>query len=318
MISRCFVGSVNVEEDILYQWRQRRRLEEARRDAKSEETRTQVHTTTLDAGMETGIPGMGTGPDRTGIRMNNKATKPDSIGSRPDNAGMGIAAGIGTGLGVGIVEPMLAPYWLAGAAVTKHEEREKEIGTLTDLGVVCSSREEHGGVKSPSGSTSSSPRVNRKDEVVGTDCSSHICTVKEQQLHTTDKQPTITENLIPLSQQQQGEEELGATKNQSTIPPSSKGPETGSSSSDIEDETETTPMNQSMISESTPISVTQLNQPKAVIQAYTPNLHGDRYHGLDLEGGISVEESSYWTITPCGSPDSGQTPHNLGPLINEV
>ncbi len=315
---------MNVEEDILYQWRLRRRLEEARRDAKSEGMRTQVYTTTLDAGMETGISGMGTGPDRTGIRIDSKAAKPDSIESRPDDAGMGIAAGIGTGLGVGITEPILAPYQLAGATVTKHEEREKDIGTLTDLhvGVVCSSREEHGGVKSPSGSTSSSPRVNRKDEVVGIDCSSYTCTVKEE-WHTTDKQPTSTkfntENLIPLSQQQQqqGEEGLGATKNQSTIPPSSKGPETESSSSDIEDEPETASVNQSM---SIPISVTQLNQPTTVIQAHTPNLHGDGYHGnngLDL-GGVGVEESSYWTITPCGSPDSGWTPHNLGPLINEV
>ena len=124
---------MNVEEDMLYQWRLWRRLEEARREAKSKGTRTQVYTTTLDAGMETGIPGMGTGPDRTGIRIGSKAAIPDSMGSRPNDVEMGIVASIGTGLGVGITEPMLAPYWLAGAAVTKHEEREKDIGTLTDL-----------------------------------------------------------------------------------------------------------------------------------------------------------------------------------------
>ena len=112
--------SVDVDEDILYQWRLRRRLEEARREANSEGTRrTHLHTTTLDAGMENGVPGMGTG-------------------QRMSSIGAGLSG-----------RTMLAPYLPAGATVTKHEEREDGIGTLIDLGVVSSSSEEHGGVKSP-------------------------------------------------------------------------------------------------------------------------------------------------------------------------
>ena len=93
---------MSVEEGILYQWRMRRRLEEARREAKSEETRTtQVHTNTLDPGMENRVPGMGTG----------QVLGTERIGRTMD--------------------PTLAPYPLAGAAVDEHGEREKLIGTLT-------------------------------------------------------------------------------------------------------------------------------------------------------------------------------------------
>ena len=202
MTSRRFIGSMNVEEDILYQWRLRRRLEEARREAKSKGIRTQVHTTTLDTGMKTRVPGMGTGPDRTGIRMGSIAARCENAGmgiTGADGAGMGITAGIGTGLGVGKIKPMLALYQLAGAAATEHEGREKDIGALTDLGVVysnsSSSWKEHGGVKSPSSSSSttsssgsgSNPRVSEKDEVVETDCNSHSSNAKEEQ-HTTNNQ----------------------------------------------------------------------------------------------------------------------------------
>ena len=297
-------GSLNVEEDILYQWRLRRRLEEARREAKSEGTRTtHVQQTTLDTGMETGIPDLGTGQGTSSIRTGR-------IG-RP-------------------MEPVLSP--LAGAAVTKCAEREEVIGTLTGLGVVGSSSEEHGRVESPTPSSttttsSSSAGVNKKDEVVEIDrSSSHTCTAEEEQHTQMDKQQTSTntgtENLTPDPLGEGEEEGLGASQNQNTIPPSSRGPEDRSSSSDVEGEPKTAPVNQSVISESTLTSETQLNQPTTVVlQAHTPSLHGDGYHGndgLDLEGGAGVEESSYWTISPCGSPDSGQTPPSLGPLINEV
>ncbi len=260
--------------------------------------------------METEVPGMGTGQGMSSI---------------------------GTGRVGGIMDPMLAPYPLAGAAVIEHEEREKLIGTLTDLGVVGSSScsEGHGGVKSPSTSSSSSttspsssssPRLDKKAEVVGSDFTSHTCTAKEEQLTSADNRHQSSanvENLTPgpLSQQQGEEEEK--SKNQ-TIPPSSKGPENGSPSSNVEGESKTAPSNQSMISKSTLTSVTQLNQPITVLQTHTPSLHGDEYlgnDGLDLEGSVGVEESSYWTISPCGSPDSARTPHHpssLGPLINEV
>jgi hypothetical protein len=306
------VAAVSVEEDILYQWRLRRRLEEARREAKSEGTRrTQVHPNTPDPGMETGVPGMGTGQG-----MSN----------------------IGTGLVGRIMDPMLAPYPLAGSAVTEHEEREKLIGILTDLGVIGSSScsEGHGGVTSPStssstnpsSSSSSSPRVDKKDEVVGSDFTSHTCTAKEEQLTSADNKhqsSTNTEKLTPgpLSQGEE-EKEPGGCKNQNSFPHSSEGPEDGSSSSNVEGEPKTAPTNQRMISESTLTSVTQLNQPTTVLQPHTPSLHGDGYHGndgLDLEGSVGVEESSYWTISPCGSPDSARAPYHpgsLGPLINEV
>ena len=307
MSSRCVAGAVSVEEDILYQWRMRRRLEEARREAKSEETRTtQVHTNTLDPGMETGVPGMGTGQ---GMR------------------------GIGTGRVSRTMDPMLAPYPLAGAAVAGHGEREKLIGTLTDLGVVGSGScsEGHGGVKSPptssssTASSSSSPRLDEKEEVAGRDFNSHTCTAEEEQHTSPDNQhqtATNTENLTPgpLSQQQGEEEDRpGGCKNQNSIPHSSKEPEDGSSSSNVEGKPKTDSANQRMISEST-LTI----EPTTVGQTRTHSLHGDRYcgnnDGLDLEGSVGVEESSYWTISPCGSPDSAQTPHpsSLGPLINEV
>ena len=328
--SRCARGRVNPDEDILYQWRLRRRLEEARREVKfvseqgsrqfqpppshtltslaplqhnrTDMTRDIIHSddqptkdahtlttgiagntsasakttgldnwTTLDGGMETGGPDMGTGS--------------------ADN-GFGIG-GSGTGL--------------SQDAVTKHEHREKDIGTLTDLDGVCTDK--HGGLKSPS----SSPRVNKKDQVVQTD---PVFIAKEEETGYKESMSTNTENLPPLSEQGEG---LGATKNHSTIPPSSKQPEARSSSSDSEEEPETA-VNQSMISETTLTCVTQLNQPTTVVQVHTPSLHEDKCHGsdhLDLEQGAGVEESSYWTITPCGSPDSGRT-HSLGPLINEV
>ena len=312
MSSRCVAGAVSVEEDILYQWRMRRRLEEARREAKSEATRTtQVHTNTLDPGMETGVPGMGTGQGMISI---------------------------GTGRVSRTMDPMLAPYPLAGAAVPEHGEREKLIGTLTDLGVVGSGScsEGHGGVKSPptssssTASSSSSPRLDKKEEVAGRDFNSHTCTAEEV-LHTSPanqhQAPTNTETWIPgpLSQQQGEEEEgPGGCKNHKSIPPLSKGLERdASSSSNVEGEPKTAPANQRMISEST--LTIELNQPIATTtgQTYSPSLHGDGYHGnngLDLEGSVGVEESSYWTISPCGSPDSAQTPHpsSLGPLINEV
>jgi hypothetical protein len=290
------VAAVSVEEDILYQWRLRRRLEEARREAKSEGTRrTQVHPNTPDPGMETGVPGMGTGQG-----MSN----------------------IGTGLVGRIMDPMLAPYPLAGSAVTEHEEREKLIGILTDLGGVGSSScsEGHGGVKSPSTSSSTNPSS-----------SSSSPTAEEEQHSSKDRKyqsstKFSTENLTPGPLRQQlGEEEKGpgGCKNQNSIPLSSKGPEDGSSSSNVEGKPKTAPTNQSMISESTLTSVMQLNQPTTVLQTHTPSLHGDGYHGndgLDLEGSVGIEESSYWTISPCGSPDSARTTHpsSLGPLINEV
>ena len=305
MSSRCVAGAVSVEEDILYQWRMRRRLEEARREAKSEATRaTQVHTNTLDPGMETGVPGMGT---------------------------QGMSSS-GTGCVSITMDPMLAPYPLAGAAVAEHGEREKLIGTLTDLGVVGSGScsEGHGGVKSPptssssTASSSSSPRLDEKEEVAGRDFNSHTCTAEEEQHTSPDNQhqtATDTETLTPgpLSQQQVEEEEgPGGCKSKNSIPPSSKEPEDGFSSSNVEGEPNTTLVNQRMTSESM-LTI----EPTTVGQTYTPSLHGDRYHGndgLDLEGGVGVEESSYWTISPCGSPDSAQTPHpsSLGPLINEV
>ena len=164
--------SVDVEEDILYQWRLRRRLEEARREANSEGTRrTHPHTTTLDADMENGVPGMGTG-------------------QRMWSIGVGLSG-----------RTMLAPCPLAGATVTEDEEREDGIGTLTDLGVVSSSSEEHGGVKSPntttttSCSSASSPGVNRRDEVVMTDSNSHTCTAKE----AMDKQQTSAANMEDMT-----------------------------------------------------------------------------------------------------------------------
>ena len=40
-------------------------------------------------------------------------------------------SGIGTGHISRSMDPMLAPYPLAGGAVTEHGEREKLIGTLT-------------------------------------------------------------------------------------------------------------------------------------------------------------------------------------------
>ena len=217
------------------------------------------------------------------------------------------------------------------------EKREKLFGTLTDLGVVgsgsCSGG--HGGVKSPptsssTASSSSSPRLDEKEEVVGRDFNSHTCTAEEEQHTSADNQhqaSTSTENLTPgpLSQQE-GEEEVGpgGCKNQNSVSPSSKGPEDdGTSSSNVEGEPKTLPSNQSVMSASTLTSATQLNQPTSVGQTHTPSLHGDEYHGndgLDLEGGVRIEESSYWTISPCGSPDSAQTSHpsSLGPLINEV
>ena len=240
---------------------------------------------------------------------------------------------IGTGRVSRTMDPMLAPYPLAGAAVDEHGEREKLIGTLTDLGVVDSGScsEGHGGVKSPptssssTASSSSSPRLDEKEEVAGRDFNSHTCTAEEEQHTSPDNQhqtATNIETLIPgpLSQQQ-GEGEPGGCKNQNSIPPSSKEPEDGSSSSNVEGEPKTAPSNQRMISESTP--TIELNQPTTVGQIHTPSLHGDGYHGNDglyLEGSVVVEESSYWTISPCGSPDSPQTPHpsSLGPLINEV
>jgi hypothetical protein len=310
------VAAVSVEEDILYQWRLRRRLEEARREAKSEGTRrTQVHPNTPDPGMETGVPGMGTGQG-----MSN----------------------IGTGRVGRIMDPMLAPYPLAGAAVTEHEEREQLIGTLTDLCDVgsssCSEHEGHGGVTSQSSSSTTtssssiSPRVDKKDEVVGSDFTSHTCTAEEEQHTSTDSKHQSstkfnTENLTPGPLRQQLDEEEkgpGGCKNQNSIPPSSKRPEDGSSSSNVEGEPKTAPTNQNMNSESTLTSVTQLNQPTTVVQTRTPSLHGDGYHGndgVDLEGSVGVEESSYWTISPCGSPDSARAPYHpgsLGPLINEV
>ena len=341
--SRCGRGRVNPEEDILYQWRLSRRLEEARREVKfvSEQGSRQfqpppshtvtslappqhnrnmacdmihsddqptkdVHTvttgiaswhgnalasantnglnygTTLDGGLMTGVPGLGTGSARN--RM-----------------------GTGTGLDSGIVEPILHPYPLAQAAVTKHEDREKNIGTLTDLCGVCSDK--HGGLKSPN----SSPRVNKKDGVVQTD---PTFSAKEEETICKESMSTNTENLSPLSEQGEG---MGATKNHSTSPLLSKQPEAWSSSSNREKELEIS-VNQSMISETTLTSVTQLDQPTTAVQAHTPIVQEDKCHGsdrLDLEQGVGVEESSYWTITPYGSPDSGRT-HSLGPLINEV
>ena len=303
MSSRCVAGAVSVEEDILYQWRMRRRLEEARREAKSEPTTTTlVHTNTLDPGMETVVPGMGT---RQGTNS------------------------VGTGHVNRTMDPMLAPYPPAGAAVAEHGEREKLIGTLTDLGVVGSGScsEGHGGVKSPptssSSTASSSSRLDEKEEVAGRDFNSHTCTAEEEQHTSPDNQHRTvmnTETLTPgpLSQQQGEEEDRpGGCKNQNSIPPSSKEPEDGASSSNVEGEPKTAPANQRMTSEST-LTI----EPTTVEQTHI-SLHGDRYHGndgLDLEGSIGVEESSYWTISPCGSPDSAQTPHpsSLGPLINEV
>ena len=338
--SRCGRGRVNPDEDILYQWRLRRRLEEARREVKfvseqgsrqfqpppshivtslappqhnrnmtwaiihsDDQSTKDVHTlttgiaswcgntlasaglddgTTLDGGMKTGIPGMGTGSA---------------------SYGMGFT-GTGNGLGGG---PILHPYPLSQAAVIKHEDKEKDIGTLTDLdGVV---RDKYGGMKSPN----SSHRVNVKDQVVQTD---PAFTAKEEETTCKESMSTNTENLPPLSEQGEGQ---GVMKSHSTIPPSGKQPEARSSSSDSEEEPETA-VNQSMISETTLTCVTQLNQPTIVVQAHTLSLHEDKCHGsdrLDLEQGAGVEESSYWTITPCGSPDSGRT-HSLGPLINEV
>ena len=254
--------------------------------------------------MENGVPGMGTGK---------------------------VLNSIGTGR---VSRTMLAPYPLAGAAVAEHGEREKLIGTLTDLGVVGSGNcsEGHGGVKSPptssssTASSSSSPRLDEKEEVAGRDFNSHTCTAEEEQHTSPDNQhqtTTNTENLTPgpLNQQQGEEEGPGGCKSQKSIPPSSKEPEDGSSSSNVEREPKTAPANQRMISEST--LTIELNQPTTVGQTHTLSLHGDGYHGndgLDLEGSVGVEESSYWTISPCGSPDSAQTPHpsSLGPLINKV
>ena len=178
--------------------------------------------------METGVPGMGTGQGMSRI---------------------------GTEV---VSRTMLAPYPLAGAAVTEHGGKEKLIGTLTDLGVVGSGScsEGHGGVKSPptssssTASSSSSPRLDEKEEVAGRDFNSHTCTAEEEQHTSPDKQhqtATNTENFTPCPlSQQQGEEEEGPgdCKNQNSIPPSSKGLEKdASSSSNVEGEPKTAPAN---------------------------------------------------------------------------
>ena len=338
--SRCGRGRVNPEEDILYQWRLRRRLEEARREVKfvSEQGSRQfqpppshtltslappqhnrnmtwdiihsddqptknVHTLTTgiaswcgNTSASTKTTGLNNGTTLDGTRVPGMET--GSVSN-----GMGFT-GTGNGLGGG---PILHPHSLSRAAVTKYEDREKDVGTLTDLDGVCTDK--HSGLKSPN----SSPGVNKKDQVVQTD---PTFTAKEEETTCKESMSTNTENLPPLSEQGEG---MGATKSHSTIPPSSKQPEARSSSSDSEEEPETA-VNQSMISETTLTSVTQLNQPMTVVQEHTLSLHEDKCHGsdrLDLEQGAGVEESSCWTITPCGSPDSGRT-HSLGPLINEV
>ena len=176
--------------------------------------------------MENGVPGMGTGQVLNSIETGHVSRTMDAT---------------------------LASYPLAGAAVAEHGEREKLIGTLTDLGVVGSGScsEGHGGVKSPptssssTASSSSSPRLDEKEEVAGRDFNSHTCTAEEEQhtsAHNQHQTATNTENLTPgpLSQQQGEEEEgPGGCKNQNSIPPSSKEPEDGSSSSNVEGEPKT-------------------------------------------------------------------------------
>ena len=187
---------MNPEGDILYQRRLRRRLEEARREAKfvseqgsrqfqpplshiitslappqhnrnmtwdiihsDDQSTKDVHTLTTGIADPVPIPGIPVFTPPSSVVPSSSPALADVFPHQPASYGMGFTA-TGNGLGGG---PILHPYPLSQAAVIKHEDKEKDIGPLTDLdGVV---RDKYGGMKSPN----SSPRVNVKDQIVQTD-----------------------------------------------------------------------------------------------------------------------------------------------------
>lgn len=197
-------------------------------------------------------------------------------------------------------------------AAIKREEREGDIRAID------ASRKE---VRSKGNQTTGNQNVpgsvaNIKNQVVQTD--PLTCAVAEVKCTAcNERMLSNDDNLPPPSLSQQGER-LGVTEVQSALPPpEGERSDSKSSSDDTEGEQKAASTNQNLISETTLNRVTQSNQGAAtcISQVHTPSFYKQKSCGDDE--GAGVEESSCWTITPCGSPDSPSI-HDLDPLVNEV
>ena len=82
-------------------------------------------------------------------------------------------------------------------------------------------------------------------------------------------------------------------------------------------------VDQSLVSESRPVLVSPIytiehtTSPQAIMTDCAEEKYGGGGEVQVRENDGGVDESSCWTVTPCGSPDS-KHPHSIGPLLNEV
>ena len=136
-----------------------------------------------------------------------------------------------------------------------------------------------------------------------------LCEVKEGQGGATNH------NFVPPCTEVQ--ERQRTIINDSTVPrlPSDRGEGPQPLPPQIEPKEETS----SLVCETTPTGLDVAHRTRQTPSPCLEEVKGDGggYDGCGHQGGGAAGESSYWTITPCGSPDSGRA-HSIGPLLNEV
>lgn len=251
------------EGDILYQWRLRRRLEEARREAQlvSEQAK-QFQPQLPPPPIHAILP--------RHRHLSCDIVHCDTCGRQPVNQ-----VHPGTGLANGFIAPVLHQQPASG---NEDNDRESDRDTggrvLTKLVGVCS-------VEDGIPKSLEMPCIRMRDQVVQTDQS--LTAEMQEVIHKEEDQSLPLHPRGAKFSSPPSEAEEGATVNHSVDP------------------------------ETTLTSVTQLDETASGGEG----AHNPDHREGDCGGGQGAGESSYWTITPCGSPESG-VPQSIEPLLNEV
>lgn len=346
------LSQLRPDEDILYQWRLRRRLEEARREARLVgEQAKQFHpqpANKRDPSLSPLQPQwlLASGSHPTGSEVHTKTgltdmgTRVSGIGNRLTSMGNRLS-GIGIGLGV---DRRNGEVTLVGctpqvAEIDKHKDRGNCFNggstKLSDLGAV-----EDDSNELPSGPPT------KKDSVAQTDPTEALCDEPTSKAKGESVCPVRTRTPPSLSGLEAEASRAAAVQygSASSLSEAGKGPQTTLNQDLIIPskgavEKPGTVINHcgvpppSNLSDVPTASTPSLEPEEDVKDSrLTPELAASRLEdqstlqqtpSMSLEqgnqggGSVATGESSHWTITPSGSPDSRRG-RSIGPLLDQV
>ena len=319
-------GSVCPEEDVLYQWRLRRRLEEARREAIfiSEQAKQFHHPTAahnkLSLSTQSHLPTAGRG-GRTGLT--GIETRSDGM-EKVETGLTGVVSGLSGIAGTELTDRDLPHACTCTCTWNCH-------GNTFQADVVDS----HG-----AGETNIPPGCGEVDQPVSTE-------LGEAKLPS----PPLGDTGARLSAESEAGREQATASVHNTAPPDKEDVSNVSKSIPSSSEPMTavsqcaTPPPSGPRAElpaavtiphpsgtraelSAAVTTPPPSGPEEVTKRSSPCGHCVPALSLSLddkdvsEGEVSViavecGDTSHWTITPCGSPDAGLT-HSIGPILNEV